>query len=633
MENSFNEKESFEFAAKYPDVLPELSLRVYTTRLLGGNSRLVLHGGGNTSVKLKLKNILGEENDVIFVKGTGWDMASIEPEGFTGLYLEPLRKLRGLDDLSSREMENQVKICRIFADAPAPSVEALLHAFIPRKYVEHTHSDSILIISNQKHGESMVKEAMGEKIAVLPYIASGFPLAKATAAAFDRNPDIDGIVIMNHGIFTFAEDVRESYKKMIAYINQAEAYIEQQIKGKTLLSPRKDLQVPANARSAMARCVQVIRGACAGCGIDGKQERLYTEIRNAPDIIEISLSEPAGEICRSGMLTPHHAILAKHAMAYIASVPQDDESLKAVINREIASFKSGYDRLFYESSEPENTDRKKKQSGNPSLFFIAGLGLVAAGATRKAAGMAADIGEHNIRAKIRAFALGEYQAVSDAHIFDIYRTLSKTKTVVSMPPLQGQVAVLVGCGVTGAGIAKSLLATGAATVICDSDKSFPEKAYFESAGAYHKDDIKILVSDVTDAEAAEKAVEEISLGFGGIDTLILNSEHAGSLLKSHEYKSFSALLRAAIPVFERQGTGGNIIAVGSEETLRRQISEIAEINPEALGIRVNSILIQEKENTADVRAVKKEILGEHIGNAAVFFAGGLTPTRHAIVPL
>jgi rhamnose utilization protein RhaD (predicted bifunctional aldolase and dehydrogenase) len=466
MENLFNEKESFEFAAKYPDAPRELSLRVYTTRLLGGNSRLVLHGGGNTSVKLKIP---GEESDVIFVKGTGWDMASIEPEGFTGLYLQPLRKLRGFDDLSASEMEDQVKACRISADSPAPSVEALLHAFILHRYVEHTHSDSILIITNQKHGESMIKEAMGEKIAVLPYIASGFPLAKAAAEAFDRQPDIDGIVIMNHGIFTFAEDVRASYNKMIAYVNRAEAYIEQQIKGKTLLTRGRDLQIPANADAALARCVRMIRDACAGCGTDEKQEQLFTEIRNAPDIIEISISEPAREICRSGMLTPHHAILAKHAMAYIASVPEDDESLRAVINREIANFKSDYDRLFYESSEGEgesspagrgasglhsHAERGNEEGGKlfyesspagrgasgrhshaergneradvyPSLFFIAGLGLVAVGESRKAACIAADIGEHNIRAKIRAFALGEYQAVSDSHVFDIYRSLSK----------------------------------------------------------------------------------------------------------------------------------------------------------------------------------------------------------------
>lgn len=312
---------------------------------------------------------MGEEIDVVFVKGSGWDMSTIEPEGFTGLNLHPLQKLRGLDALSAEEMDNQLKTHRISAEAPAPSVEALLHAFLPHKYVDHTHADSILVLTNQKHGEEIVKEALGAKVAVLPYIMSGLPLAKAVIDAYERDPEIDAIVIMNHGIFTFARDARTSYKNMIAYVSRAEAYIEARAGDKPLMTFPENLRLPENFESALIRCAQIIRGACTRPDSDGKTRRFHVETRIVPDLIEASLSEEAQAICRSGVLTPDHAIRTKNAMAYIESVPENDDDLRAVVNRAVETFKADYHRYFHEHAGVRGIDRTEPDV-YPLLFLL-----------------------------------------------------------------------------------------------------------------------------------------------------------------------------------------------------------------------------------------------------------------------
>ncbi len=213
MKNLFDPREAEKFTARYPDIPPELALRVYTSRLIGGDPSLVLHGGGNTSVKLRMKNIVGEFQEVLFVKGSGVDLAAIDPGGFVGLKLEPLRKLRQLSNLPDEEMENQLQTHKIHFSSPDPSVEALLHAFVPSRYIDHTHADSILTLTNQRSGENFLKEALGSEVAILPYLRPGLPLAKGVLERYEENPEIEAVVIAHHGIFTFGEDAKTAYAK------------------------------------------------------------------------------------------------------------------------------------------------------------------------------------------------------------------------------------------------------------------------------------------------------------------------------------------------------------------------------------------------------------------------------------
>ncbi len=692
MEMLFKEKDAEALTAEYADCPRELALRVYTSHLIGGDSGMVLHGGGNTSVKIRQKNVVGEEEDVLFVKGSGCDLADIEPGGFVGLNLDPLRKLRRLESLSDEEMENQLLINRISSRAPDPSVEALLHAFLPHKYVDHTHADSVLILTNQKRGEEIVKEALGSGIAVLPYAVSGLPLAKAVIEQYEKQPDIEAIVILNHGIFIFAEDVRTSYERMIDYVSRAEAYIEERIRDKPLTTPLPGKASPRDFDSALARTSQVIRGSCAHRAPDGRLRRFHVESRSAPDLIEASLSKEAKPICRSGILTPDHAIRTKNRMAYIESIPESDDDLKRIVGRAVDSFKGNYHRYFQEQVKAKGIEREELDP-YPRLFLAAGLGLVALGLTCEEARIAADIGEHTVRAKLRAGALGEYLAISDSHVFDMeYWSLQQKKLGgLSSPPLQGQVALITGAGgAIGCGIAERLLAAGAAVAISDIDESGLEKVRSILAEKYGGSLIESSLVDVTDYHAVEKGFEEIGRRLGGVDIVVPNAgiAHVARIedldpekldqVVAVNLKGTFNVIKASIPVFRRQGTGGNIVVISSKNVFdpgasfgaysaskagAHQISKIAALELAELGVRVNmvnpdAIFGDEKvssklwdlvgpermksrgldaeglrEYYRQRNLLKERVLAEHVGNAVLFFASDQTPTTGATLPV
>jgi rhamnose utilization protein RhaD (predicted bifunctional aldolase and dehydrogenase) len=200
----------------------ELALRVYSTRLLGRDPQLVLHGGGNTSLKTRMRDVLGEEVDALCVKGSGWDMATIEPAGMPAVRLAPLRKLRALDTLSDEEMARAQRALLIDPMAPPPSVEMLLHAFMPAKFVDHTHATAILSLIDQPNSADLAADVYGGRLGFVPYRMPGFGLAKKAAEVFEKNPKVEGLVLDKHGLFTFGADARESYERMIEMVTLAE---------------------------------------------------------------------------------------------------------------------------------------------------------------------------------------------------------------------------------------------------------------------------------------------------------------------------------------------------------------------------------------------------------------------------
>src|SRR5690348_11913661 len=224
MKSRWSESEAEGFVDRYASegVAEDLALRVYTTRLLGGDPKLVLHGGGNTSVKSRARDLLGDDVDVICIKGSGWDMGNIEPAGLPAVRLAPLRRLRALERLSDEDMVNFQRINLLDASAPNPSVETLLHAFLPHKFIDHTHSTAVLALTDQLEGEALARDVLGERVAYVPYTIPGFALAKSVADVFDRNPDVEGAILLKHGIFAFANDARTSYERMIEFVTLAE---------------------------------------------------------------------------------------------------------------------------------------------------------------------------------------------------------------------------------------------------------------------------------------------------------------------------------------------------------------------------------------------------------------------------
>ena len=692
MKNLFNLTEAQEFIAKYPTIPSDLVLRIYTSRLIGKEPRLVLHGGGNTSVKLKVKNIVGEEREVLYVKGSGRDMATMEPSGFVGLELAPLRKLHRLQELADEDMENQLQIHKISFSSPDPSVEALLHAFLPARYIDHTHADSILILSNQKDGDDLLREALGEKVGILPYLTPGIHLAQGVLKRHEQNPRMEAIVVIHHGIFTWGQDAKTSYERMIEYVSRAETFIEERTRKKALGTPRLDLASPKDFLFSVARFNQAVRGACAFRIRDGRLRRFYVETRNAPDLIKASLMREARELCSSGVLTPDHVTRTKNLWAYVEGIPEEDLILQQRVKEAVNAYQAGYDQYF-ETQIKDRRIKPEKLDSCPRVFLVAGAGIFVLGHTRKAARVGADIAEHTLRGKLRANALGVYGPIAESHVFDMeYWPLQQKKLGgVTSLPLEGQVAVVTGGGgAIGLGVADRLLAGGAAVVISDIDESHLDKVYSILTKKYDASLVERIIFDVTDYGAVANAFGEISRRLGGIDILVPNAglAHVAKVedLTPEKFDQVIAVnlkgtfnvIKASVPIFKRQGTGGNIVVISSKNVFdpgaafgaysaskagAHQISKIAALELAEWGVRVNLVnpdavfgdeevpsklweLVGPermksrgldpqglREYYRERNLLKARVTAEHVGNAVVFFAGEGTPTTGATLPV
>src|SRR5436309_5827834 len=221
MKSLWSDREAEEFGG-------DLGLRVYTSRLLGRDKSLVLHGGGNTSVKVRERNRFGDEEEILYVKGSGWDLETIEAAGFSPVRLGPAARLATLSRLSDPDMVNELRTAMTVASAPTPSVEAILHAVLPFRFVDHTHADAVVTITNSVDGEALVREAYGDSVVVIPYVMPGFDLARLCAERFPAaaGPQTAGMVLLNHGIFSFGATARESYERMIELVRRAERLLE-----------------------------------------------------------------------------------------------------------------------------------------------------------------------------------------------------------------------------------------------------------------------------------------------------------------------------------------------------------------------------------------------------------------------
>jgi rhamnose utilization protein RhaD (predicted bifunctional aldolase and dehydrogenase)/NAD(P)-dependent dehydrogenase (short-subunit alcohol dehydrogenase family) len=691
MRNAYDQSRARELVRRYGDLPQELALRIYTSRLLGGEPTLVLHGGGNTSVKVRMTSLLGDEQEVLFIKGSGCDLLTIEPAGFAGLDLAYFRRFRALDRLSDEEMENQLETHRLRSDAPSPSVETLLHAFLPQRYVDHTHGDAILILTNQENAEELIEAALGPRVAVLPYAMPGLPLAKQGIACYEASPGLEAIVSRNHGIFTFGDDAETCYSRMIEFVSRAESFIEQRTRSSASSRRLGSTQVAGGSGTA-ARLAQALRGACAHRDSQGGLRRFVTELRTGPDMVEISSSVLAGELCGSGVLTPDHVTRTKHRMLFVDRVPEADEELAEHVSQLVAGYCRDYDRYFDEQVRARKVDRRKLDPF-PRAVLAAGVGLVALGASRKAARVAADIAEHTLRAKWIARELGSYVPIAESHVFDMeYWSLQQKKLGrEKLAPLAGQVAFVTGAGgAIGAGVADRLLAAGALVAISDIDEGRLLRVHEHLAERHEAGCIESIPCDVTSLSSVESALEQVSCRAGGIDVLVPNAgvAHVATLEALEPERLSQAVavnlmgtfhtIKAAIPILRRQATGGNIVLISSKnvpdpgaafgaysasKAAAHQISKIAALELAEFGVRVNMVNpdavfgddkissglwdligpdrmksrgldpVGLREYYRKRNLLKVSVLAEHVGNAVVFFASELTPTTGASFPV
>ena len=293
----------------------DLAARVYTTRLLGRDPQLVLHGGGNTSVKTTMRDLLGEEVAVLCVKGSGADMAVIEPAGLPAVRLERLRKLRARAELSDEDMVRVQRENLLEPAAPNPSVETLLHAFLPHRFVDHTHANAILSLVDQPDGEAICAELYDGRMSVVPYVMPGFALAKMAADVFDAKPDVEGLILHKHGIFTFGDSARDAYERMIALVTLAE---------ERLARNRKAVFVTAQLPQAVApvgAVAPVLRGACSrkDANNEGAWRRLILDFRTGPGIMNFVGGADLARYSQAGVVTPDHTIRTKNWPLVVAA--------------------------------------------------------------------------------------------------------------------------------------------------------------------------------------------------------------------------------------------------------------------------------------------------------------------------
>src|ERR1700736_4924784 len=318
MQSAWNDRDAEAAVNRYENLGRRLALRVYTTRLLGKDPWLVLHGGGNTSVKTRVSDLNGDEVDVLCVKGSGWDMGTIEPAGLPAVRLAPLLKLRAREKLSDEEMVRLQRANLIDPAAPNPSVEALLHAFIPRKFVDHTHSTAVLALTDQPDGEALCREVFGARVGYVPYLMPGFGLAKAAAQVFDADPSVEGLILVKHGIFSFGADARQAYERMIALVSLAEARLPKM---------RKPAFTGAKLPSRPAPVTDVapiVRGACGlpDARADGAWKRFVLDFRGSDAVMDFVNGTEVARYGQAGVVTPDHNIRIKNKPLAVAA-PED----------------------------------------------------------------------------------------------------------------------------------------------------------------------------------------------------------------------------------------------------------------------------------------------------------------------
>ena len=564
MQSKWNELRARDAIETYAEkgVSEDLALRVYTTRLLGRDPLLVLHGGGNTSVKTRAKDDLGNEHEVIAVKGSGWDMADIEPQGLPAVKLEPLRKLRALDALSDEAMVNVQRLNLLDAGAPNPSVETLLHAFLPHKFIDHTHAAAVLSLVDQPDGEALAREVYDGRMGVVPYIAPGFGLAKAAAEVYEQNPDVEGLILHKHGIFTFGATAREAYERMIEMVSLAEARLRQ---GRPVVFQPRDLSAEL---AEVAEVAPVIRGAVAlrAGKAGGEPTRFVMTFRTGPEILSYVNGAELSDYSQRGVVTPDHIIRTKN-MPLVLSPPQPGklDDFTREVQEKVAAFAANYDAYFGRENERVGGIKSKLNSA-PRVVLVPGLGLFGVGRTAKDANMAADLAENTVRVVTDAEGIGRYEPLPESDLFELeYWSLEQAKLKGAVvKPLTGQVALVTGAGAIGAATAKALAAEGAAVAILDIDGEAAKKvaAAFKGLG---------LECDVTKPEQVKRAFEAACERFGGVDIVVSNAGAAWEgrigdvsdelLRKSFELNFFAhqTVAKEAVRIMLKQSTGGCLL--------------------------------------------------------------------------
>lgn len=572
-----------------------LALRVYSSRLLGGDPALVLHGGGNTSVKARVPNFFGDEEEILYVKGSGWDLGTIEAPGFAPVRISVPLRLAERESLSDTDMVKNLRGAMLDPGAPTPSVETILHAIIPFQFVDHSHADAVVTIMNTPGGEQRIREIYGPNMLIVPYVMPGFILAR-TVYVMTRQVDwanLEGIMLMNHGVFTFADDAKRSYERHLEIVTQAEEYLAQHAQ----LAP-----APANAQpenlldlARLRRAVSQARGTAT-----------LARLNNSTTAVDFANMPNIAAIATRGLLTPDHVLRTKRIPVVVTAGPE----------QAVTDYVTNYQRYFDENLQvmAHMFVGKKLNRLDPAPRWAVwpGHGTVAFGRTPQEAGIISEINEHTLLAIRRAEALGGWQVLGEPEIFEVeYWELEQAKGRAGSagPVLQGKIAIVSG-GASGIGKAcvEALAAQGACVTALDINPLITT--------LYAQKNIRGEVCDVTDSGQLQAAVEATVRHWGGLDIVVCNAgmlppsqpiealdENAWSRSLDLNLTSHQRLIQYSIP-YLKLGLEPSVIIIASKNVPApgpgaaaysaakaglTQLGRVAALELGKFGIRVNML--------------------------------------------
>jgi rhamnose utilization protein RhaD (predicted bifunctional aldolase and dehydrogenase)/NAD(P)-dependent dehydrogenase (short-subunit alcohol dehydrogenase family) len=565
MKNDWKNIDANNYIRKYKqkNISQDLALRIYTTQLLGKNNKLVLHGGGNTSLKTTTKNIFNEKINIMHVKGSGWDMGSIDSPGLPAVELEPLLKTKQLSRLNDFDMVNLQRKCLLDSKSPNPSVETLLHAFLPFKFIDHTHANAILSLIDQPNDVAICKKIFGNKMGIVPYVIPGFDLAKLAYKIFKKNEKVEGLILLNHGIFTFGNTAKESYDRMIKYVTIAEKKLSKY--KNNIINRKKNIKI--NSKLNHQIILPLIRKNLSNQNDDRSYTKWIFDIRVNQQILNYLDHKDLIIFTSKGTVTPDHVIRTKTKPLIVNIKEYEETKIDLLLNKEIKKYKMKYKKYYQKNKKfVKNTI---ELDGNPRLIYIPKFGIIAIGRSKKEAKIAGDLAEATVDIISKAESLGKFTSISEKEIFKVeYWPLEQAKLkTLKRAQLTGNVTVISGgCGTIGLSIAREFLNHGSEVALLENNLTNIKNTPSDILKA-----ATIIKCDVTNNDDVKKAISKVLYEYGGVDIMISNAGAAwqgdigkvdSKILKESFDLNFYAhqyLSQACIDTMLKQNTGGVLL--------------------------------------------------------------------------
>ena len=671
----------------------EIAFLAYATRLVGSQPDLAMHGGGNTSIKGMVKTLAGDNIAALFVKASGIAMETIAPSGFVCLDHTYLKKLRAVPSLSDERMAQEFRLRMLMPSDALPSIETLMHAFIDRAAVVHTHPTAILTLTNRTAGEERIAEALGDTIGVVPYVSAGLALGRTVADELDRLKGCRAIVAMQHGLITWGASPKQAYDDTIEMVGRAEAYIEKKRRRFFFVNRTADR---STANSRYIRIAPLLRGLLSppSDNPDSPFNNMVLVPLISEEILEILDSSLAEELACTAPLTPDYLVRTKSYPLFVEQPDYDDlGNLRRRLAATIDAFSSRYGAYVKRQASRLPDIDSSRFDRLPRVVLLPGLGAVCAGPDVAMARIARDITEQALVVK-RAISEtgGAYLGLMEEHLFDMeFRAFQRAKVVGSGSlPLRGHVAIVTGAaGAIGSGICEELLEQGCHVAATDLAGDRLESLAF-TLKAQYEDRVVGLPLDVTDAASVSAAFEKTIEAFGGIDIVVINAglAHVAPLvgmdldafrkLERVNIEGTLLLLSQAGKLFALQNTGGDVVLISTKNVFApgpkfgaysatkaasHQLCRIASLEFAEMGVRVNMVApdavfshgatksglwaqvgpdrmrargLDEKgleEYYRQRNLLKARVTAEHVARAVVFFVTRQTPTTGATIPV